>query len=132
MHKIFVDTDIIIDYSHGKNKILKSLLETQQQGKIELFVNAIVITEFFTDRYLSNKSKLEKAYELFNFFTVIDINAKTGFLAGELLREKKTDYLGDALIAATCVINSLLFATRNQKHFKRISNLKFYEMKPIN
>lgn len=127
MINIFVDTDIIIDFTHGNHSSLKRLLDLQRENKAELFVNPVVLAEFFTDQQLAEKKKLEKAYEFFHFFTVTEIQAKIGFLAGQLLREGITDYLGDAFIAATCITYAFQLATRNVKHFHDIPNLRLYE-----
>lgn len=126
MIKIFVDTDILIDYSKGCGRLLEKLLREQKEGKIELCLNPVVIAEFFTDRNLKNKDKFAQACDFFNFFSVIEVNKKIGLLAGELLRENKTSFLGDALIAATCLSANLKLATGNQKHFAKIKNLEFY------
>ncbi len=45
--KVFVDTNIIIDYTKGFEKNLLSLLEKQDKKEIEIFINPIIITEFF-------------------------------------------------------------------------------------
>lgn len=132
MDKIFVDTDILIDFTYKKNEILYDLLVLQKQKSIELHVNPVVIAEFFTDQKLKRKTEIEKAYKLVSFFSVLDINAKTGMLAGQFLRDNKINSMSDALIAATCVINPLLLATRNRKHFKKIPQLKFYEIESTN
>lgn len=125
MIKVLIDTDILIDYSKGCGRLLEKLQQKQREGKIELYLNPVVITEFFTDRNLKNKEKFAQACIFFNFFPVVEINKKIGLLAGELLRENKTSFLGDALIAATCLSTGLKLATGNQKHFIKIENLEF-------
>jgi len=50
MDKVLVDTNVLIDYSKGKDASLGRLLEKQKQVKVELFVNPIVVTEFLTDK----------------------------------------------------------------------------------
>lgn len=126
MTKVFIDTDILIDYSKGHNKLLENLLEKQTPKQLELWVNPIVIAEFFTDSSLRNKNKLEKAKDFFGFFRVIEINKKIGLLAGELLRERKVNFIGDALIAATCILGKMHLITGNKKHFSKISELDFF------
>lgn len=126
MTKVFIDTDILIDYSKGHSRLLESLLEKQSQKQLELWVNPIVIAEFFTDSNLRHKEKLEKAKDFFGLFRVIEINKKIGFLAGELLREEKVNFIGDALIAATCIFGKIHLITGNKKHFSKISGLDFF------
>lgn len=127
MDKIFVDTDILIDYTHDKSKILRILLSQQKQSKVELFINPVVLAEFFTDKKFYNNDYLERISEFLGIFNLLDITEKIGLLAGKYLRENKTNALGDALIAASCLTHNLKLATRNKKHFQKIPGLQFYE-----
>lgn len=126
MINILVDTDILIDYSKGHDKLLESLLEKQNNNELELWINPVIIAEFFNDIHLKNKDLFDNAVEFISLFRVAQISKKTGLLAGEILREEKTSFLGDALIAATCISEKLLLATGNKKHFSKIPGLKFY------
>lgn len=124
MRKIFVDTDVLINFSKGYDKDLERYLEEQNNGRCELFVNPVVVTEFFTDKNLTDPKKYQKAQEFFYFFKMVDINKKIALLAGQLLRERKTDTLGDSLIAATCLINNFYLLTKNKKDFEAIKGLR--------
>lgn len=126
MDKIFIDTDLLIDFTFQKNKILYTLIEKQKEKKVELFINPIVTAEFLTDKYLLHKEKLEGAYHFLGSFHLLEINANIGFLAGQLLREGKTPFISDAFIAATCLTYTLSLATRNKKHFKKVPHLRLY------
>lgn len=126
MTKVLVDTNIIIDFTKGKSKDLKFLFEKQEEGKINLYVNPVIISEFFTDRNLKNGKKLQKARDFFNLFDLANITKEVGFLAGELLREGKVNFLGDALIAATCLYFNLQLATKDKKDFTKIKQLTFF------
>lgn len=126
MFNIFIDTNILIDHTHGKNKILYTLLLDQKQKKIELFINPVVIAEFLTDKRLLDKDKLEKALDFLKLFQSIEITTSTGFISGQLLREGRIIVLNDALIAATCLTHDFQLATRNRKHFGKVPNLQFY------
>ena len=122
MNKLFIDTDVLIDFSHGKSHLLENILKEKQT---ELFINPVIIAEFFTDEALKGEKK-EKAIEFFTHFTVLEITGKIGFLAGELLQSRKTNFLGDALVAGTCLANQIPLLTRNKKHFTKVPNLLFY------
>ncbi len=126
MDKIFVDTNILIDFTYDKNRILYDLFEKQKQEKVELYLNPMVLAEFFTDQKLKNDEKLKEAQELISFFTIIDINTPMGIIAGQYLREKKVASIGDGLNAATCTNNNLQIATRNKKDFEKVPGLNFY------
>lgn len=124
MKRIFVDTDVLIDYSKGYSHQLQGLLEKQKQNQVELYTNPIVIAEFFTDENLRNEKKRQTAKEFFYLFKTITVSKKIGLLSGELLREKKVNYLGDSLIAATCLINDLFLLTNNRKDFSKVRGIK--------
>ncbi len=126
MIRVLVDTDVLIDYSKGHDQQLESLLEKQDNNELGLWINPAIIAEFFTDIHLKNKSMFSKAMEFISLFRVAEINKKIGLLAGEFLREEKTNFLGDALIAATCISERFLLATGNKKHFSKIIGLEFY------
>lgn len=124
--KIFIDTNILIDYSKSRNDSLIKVLKMQNEKLAELCVNAVVIAEFITGINIKSKKTREEAKDFIKQFTVIGIGDEEGFLAGKLRREKQVEYMGDALIAATCLKNNLQLMTRNAKHFKNVEGLKFY------
>lgn len=126
MLKVLVDTDVLIDYSKGYAGTLEELFESQAKTQVELFINPVIIAEFYTDKKLKNKRRREKAGEFLRFFKTVNISGKIGGKAGELLRENRVAFLGDALIAATAITEKLKLATRNKKHFKSVSGLEFY------
>lgn len=124
MENILVDTNILIDYTKSKSIFLKELLDKQTSGKVRLFVNPVILSEFFTDSSLKNKIKYEYAKEFMTNFSVTDLNKKIGILSGEYRRIKAVDYIADALIAANCIENGFILATRNKKHFLKIHKLR--------
>lgn len=126
MIQILVDTDVLIDYSKGFGYLLGELLQRQTDGEAELYVNPVIVAEFFTDQKLRNKRKQAEAEDFLNLFGFKEINRKMGQRVGELLREKRVDFLGDAFIAATCLADNLVLATKNRKHFNKVPQLKFY------
>ncbi len=126
MKKIFIDTNIIISYTKDYFIYLKELIEKQKNGDVTLFVNPVVVAEFFTDKSLNNKKKLKLAEEFFHNFTSLPINNSVGIISGRLLRNNYTFAIGDALIAATCIENNLELMTNNQKGFKKVKGIKFW------
>jgi len=126
MYKILVDTDVLIDFSKGKNLLLKDLFILQKQGKTSLYITPVNVTEFLNDTLLENVKKLDESMEFLENFKIAKLGKQSGVLAGKYLRLGKTSYLGDALIGASCVESGLVLATRNKKHFEKIPNLKFY------
>ncbi|MBU1088261.1 PIN domain-containing protein [Patescibacteria group bacterium] len=124
MKKVLVGTDVIIDFTNGKNRILQDLLEEQKKEKVELYVNSVVLTEFFTSKGLEDKEKFRKAKELFSYFRLIEIGSKIAFKTAELLRKKEVDFLGDGYIAGTCLVKELRLITRNKRHFEKVKGLR--------
>lgn len=123
MDKVLIDTNVLIDYSKGKDASLGKLLEKQKQVKVELFVNSIVVAEFLTDKNCQKSDILDKANDFLRFFSFSSIGKKESVLAGELLRTGVVDSIGDAFISATCLVNNLSLYTKNQKHFKKVKGL---------
>ena len=90
----------------------------------QLAINPVIVAEFINDRRLTTPEKRKKAREFINLFAHFDLNKTSGFKTGELIKSGQVDYLGDALIAATCLTEKIPLLTRNQKHFKKVKGLK--------
>lgn len=118
---LLVDTNVLIDYSKGKNQLLGEYLVSKEW---QLAVNPVIVAEFVNDKQLINQEKKKKAKEFIDLFSNIDLDKIIGFKTGELIRTNQVNYLGDALIAATCLIRKMALLTRNQKHFKNVKGLK--------
>lgn len=126
MKNVFVDTDIIINYSKGFGKNLIELFELKENSQVELYINPIIIAEFYADKNLLKQKEMERINKLFQMFQVIDISKEIGLLTGELLRTSQTISIADTFIAATCLHHDLLLATNNKKDFGRVKRLVFY------
>ncbi len=124
-NNVFVDTDILIDYSKGRTDTLNTLLTSHQESTIHLYTNPIVIAEFY--RGIQPETKRHtNAQKLFSIFTVLVITKEIGLVAATIMRENQSSAITDALIAATCLVHKLQLATRNTKHFSPIAHLTFY------
>jgi len=126
MNNIFIDTNVLIDYSKGFDKKLKSLLEKQKENLVHLYINTIIIIEYMNDYNLTNKEKVLKAEKFLQNFTLIDVNKTVAYITANLLRTRQISYIGDALISATCLDNKLKLMTNNQKDFKKVKGLRFW------
>ena len=126
MKRILVDTDVLIDFTKGYSQILAALLAQQSQNILELHVTPVNIAEFFDNKELTQETKRNKAMEFLAFFRVCEITKPIGVYAGELLRTKKVSFLGDALIAAACVVGGFSLLTRNRRHFVPVPGLLLY------
>ena len=128
MKKIFIDTNILIDYSKGYGLKLKPLLEMQVEDLAHLYINTIIIVEYMNDYNLTNKEMITKSEKFLQKFNLIDINKNIAYITANLLRTKQISYIGDALISATCLDNGLELMTNNQKDFKKVKGLNFYKI----
>ncbi len=126
MKKIFIDTNILIDFSKGFGLKLKPLLEKQTKNLVHLYINPIIIVEYMNDYNLTNKETIKKAEQFLQNFSLINTNGDIALVTANILRTKQILYIGDALIAATCLENKLELMTNNQKDFKKVKSLKFY------
>ena len=129
MKKVLVDTNILIDFVNGYNKALSQLFSLQEKGKIQLLVNPVIVSEFYTDKKLHRRELRQKTDEFFSLFKVFEIDQLSGLICGDLLRTKQTFFLGDGLVAATCLRFDCWLATNNFKDFKKVKDLKFYSTK---
>jgi len=126
MKNIFIDTNILIDYSKGYGFKLTPLFKKQEEKLTHLYISTIIIIEYMNDFNLIDKEKIFLAEKFLQNFTLIDINKKIAYITASLLRTKQISYIGDALIAATCLENKLELFTNNQKDFKKVKRLKFF------
>ena len=122
MIKVLIDTDILIDYSKDRDTVLDKLLS---EKNVELYVNPVVIAEFLADQNLVSQKKLNEALDFLSRFKMININKKIGIETGRIMRKIPSLNWKDAMIAACCLVENCRLATRNQKHFNKITGLKF-------
>ena len=122
MIKVLIDTDILIDYSKDRDTVLDKLLS---EKIAELYINPVVIAEFLADQNLVSQKKLDEALDFLSRFKMMNINKKIGIETGRIMRKVPSLNWKDAMIAACCLVENCRLATRNQKHFNKITGLKF-------
>ena len=118
--KYLYDTDVIIDYMKGEEKV-KDLLENFD-GKQCLSV--ITVAELYAGvRNMRDKGAIKGLSE---YFEVMDINRDIATKAGLWKKEYYKSHnvaLPDALIAATANYYGLTLKTLNVKHYPMIEDL---------
>lgn len=132
MVKVVIDTDIIIDFTRGKNELFQELLNQASQKKVVLFIPAVVVTELMTGQETHNNVKLRDLEFLINQLSLVGLDYYLAKKAGFLMRDFKVLKLGDAIIAAVTIELDAKLATRNKKDFENIKGLKFYKAKNVN
>lgn len=128
MLKILLDTSIIIDHLRQKDKS-KTALVTLVQSEYELFTSILAHTEGYSGKSVWERKEMKDAIKIiFSDIKILPLNEKVSLKAGEL-RARQNMGLGDAVIAATSIINKLPLATLNVKHFEKIKGLKLLKQK---
>lgn len=126
---IILDTNILIDYTHGYCSWLGKIL-TDKSTDLKLILPTIVIAEFFTSTALENSKEQKVADRTFAQFIKQDLTEEIAKILGSLLRRKsytKNAGLADLIIASTAIFLQGELATRNKKDFARIPDLRFFD-----
>ena len=125
MVKIFLDTNIIIDYLRTKKGLLFELLELQKLQRIKIYCSSITVVEIFAER--SSVLQEDIIRNIFSVVQIIAVDHELGKKVGETKREMNNEVtLGDVIIGVSAVTLNAQLATNNQKHFAKIPDLKFF------
>lgn len=123
MAKILLDTSIIIEQLHQKEKpetILNKLFDAEH----DLYISIVTHTEAYAGKSIwereSAKNHLEK---ILSRITILSLEKTTSETAGKIRAEYNLATI-DAIIAATALTHKLPLATLNLKHFKKVNGLK--------
>ena len=125
---VCLETSFIIDFLRGKENariFLKKLGESRDIATI----TAPTIMEIISGAELEeSKREKKEILNLLNTLTILPLDESSSILAGEI--EAKLAMGGetippiDIMIAAIAIENNEVLATKNEKHFSRINNLK--------
>ena len=118
-----IDTDIIVDLLRGFPKS-KEFFKDIEDGKYDVSFSAITEVELFSGKSCSSLEEQTLIDNLLSLMKRVDLDKKIARKAGEL-RRKYNISVGDAIVAATAIISqSKTIATKNQKHYKNIKEIK--------
>jgi len=125
--RVLVDTSIIIAYLRKKNKENTEFIRLYKS--FDLCISSITVFELFNGASTAEK---EKEIELIcQNIEIIDFNLAISKKASELFRkmrkENKLIEFRDILIGATAIEHEISIATKNKKHFERISNIQLID-----
>lgn len=123
--KIVVDTSVIIDYLRSRSGILTLLVNNNKEGRLDLYMPTVVITELWAGKDSKDELKTSKLEKVIKIFKIIDLNSNIAKTTGILLRDRISSGF-DAIVAATALEIGAQVATSNIKHFSKIKNLKLY------
>jgi predicted nucleic acid-binding protein len=122
---LLVDSDILIEVSRGKDADLVSQWREMGRSDAAILYSPVSVAELWTG---ARPSEHEAIAGLFGALTCVPIDAAIGRRAGDYLRHYRKSHgmgLGDALIAASAVLNGAALWTRNRKHYP-MRELAFY------
>lgn len=114
---VLIDSDILIEVLRRKNsEILARWMELSRK-ETGILYSPVSAAELWAG---ARPAEYEVIDNLFRLLTCAAIDAETGRQAGDYIRRYGKSHgvqLGDALIAATAVLNGAVLWTRNQKHY---------------
>jgi len=125
---IFIDSDIIIDYLRGNEKVVNIVNNLED----EISTTEINVFEVMFGIHLKkelNQKQIDSAKEFFNTLNIFPFNSKCGEKSAEILTDliKKGNEIdqNDCFIASIILENGFnKFLTNNKKHFEKIKELK--------
>lgn len=119
---ILIDTDVLIDMSHGVEDAIQALEKTEADDDPAISV----ITQLELVVGCRNQREFRSMERFFDRFRIIRANEPISDRAVDLLRQYRLSHgllLPDSLIAATALVHGVPFLTKNQKHFRPIEGL---------
>jgi len=132
MKRVLVDTNIIINYGRGDEKLLLNMIDRQEIGELELYVNDIIVAEYFAGLEMESLKRYMWARDMFNnFFSFLEIDFEVAVKAGVMVAKNEIPVFTNALIASTCIINNLQLLTTDVKNFSNIPELKLFDITKI-
>ena len=125
---MILDTDVLIWELRGNTKAQKII-----HDNIPFSISVVTYIEMVQG--MRNKAELNRFIRQLSHWDVdiIQINKDISTRAMIYVEEYFLSYsmeLADALIAATCVNNSELLLTANEKHYKHIPNIQLKRFSP--
>jgi predicted nucleic acid-binding protein len=114
---VWIDSDILIEVCRGRDaSILEQWMELGESNHV-LLVSPVTVAELWAGARANEHAAIEN---LFRRLPCVPIDAETGRLAGDYVREYRRSHgveLGDALIAAGAAMHGATLWTRNRKHY---------------
>ena len=123
MPNVIIDTDILIDFSRH-NETAAEWIAAHEESE-SLAISSITQMELFVGAL--NRSDLQNIQQFVSRFELIHVNEDISLTAAELVLKFSLSHKlrpADALIAATAISFDFEFATKNQRDFRFIEELK--------
>ncbi len=117
-----IDTNIIIAYLGGDEKVIETLYSWQRSGNV-IFLSTVVETEVLSFSNMTREERCDIEKFLEENFTSIPFDRSVARIASDIRAKNKIKF-PDAAIAATAIFTHSPLITRDQKHFRRVSGLQ--------
>ena len=121
-----IDTNIFIDHFRKYEPAAKFLESLREE---EVIFSAITEAELITGEQCNNKEIKDNILQFLSKWQKIIVNNQIAVLSGDIMRKNRKNglELGDAIIAATAIINKAELLTKNVKDFEKVEGLKVRE-----
>ena len=117
-----IDTDVLIDISRGSG----AAADFVDGLTGDVFIARISAMELIIGaRDRCDQDVIEKFISLFQFAELSEVIGQDAYARAKRYSKSHGLSLADALIAATAMTNDFTLTSRNEKHFRPISGLKF-------
>lgn len=122
-----LDTDIVIEFLRGNEKVIKKIRSLPHETSI--CITSLTVYELYKGVYLIGERQREQEVEEFirhvKVFQLEEhIEKRAGKIYADLRKNGEIISDADILIAAIVLCNDSVLVTNNINHFKRIKNLK--------
>ncbi|MGI0019133.1 MAG: type II toxin-antitoxin system VapC family toxin [Nitrososphaera sp.] len=122
-----LDTDFMVGLERGVLQAFAKLESLESEGEA-VFITAVTVAELYHGAYRAkNKEQaVTNADKSLLKFNVLDLDARSARLWGELSYKLKSNSIGDLDLFIACISLShgQKLVTRNAGHFERVPDLK--------
>lgn len=115
-----IDTDIIIDWLHGKKSATNFFKETKEV----FYYSSITRKEILTG--CRGTSEIAQVQSFLRTMRIVRIDPIIALKASELINKypNRPLHKSDSLIAATAWVKRMILVTRNRKHFEFVEEIR--------
>ncbi len=123
-----LDTDIIIYWLNDTYPNIRNKINTIANNEIS--ISSITVAELYFGAYYSSQvgKNIDLLNELISELTILSLDAECGKIFGrikaDLKRKGKIINDSDLFIASIAIANKIRLVTNNDRHFRRIDDLK--------
>ena len=127
-----LDTDIAIEYLRGNKIVVDKLIELSFEN---IYISSISLAELFYGVYNSGNVKrhLDGLLNFLEKVEILNINFEVcrifGKIKAELRKKGRLIDNFDLLIGSICLFNNNMLITNNDKHYKKIREIKILNIK---